>query len=193
MSRASLSSVLRRAGALLVLGVLGVASSGCGGFGPGDYLFFRVAFNDQAKKSSSCYPDPGVPPNIKSDKTTFRTSNTFILYGAADVGEEFFYLDTGTVSLEGILEEDVFSFTGTQTDVEWTNFDGTGDKVTTTDKVTIEFALDGTSITGDFVGVHKKSCSGNACATTLPVPENCTTTQTFVGTQVEDVQLEHGI
>lgn len=190
MSRASLSSFLRRGGALLVLGAAGL---GCGGIGPGDYVFFRVAFSDQLKKSSGCYGDTGIPADEKSDKTTFRKSGLFLIYGSAEEGEDKLFLDSGEAALEGIEEGGIYTFTGTATDVDYTEPDGAGDKHTTTNKVELEFTIDGTSLYGSGVTTVKSSCSGSTCDLTLPIPISCTTTQTFVGTEVEDVELQHDI
>jgi hypothetical protein len=193
MSRVALSSMLRRAGALLVLGALGAAGIGCGGLGPGDYAFFRIAFSEQVKRSTSCYGDTGIPADEKSDKTGFYSTSLFIIYGATVEGEDNLYLDTGMAVIPGFEETDLFTFTATATDVNFTEINGGGDKHTTTDKTTIELTIDGTSMTGQAVSSHKKSCSGATCDLTLPVPENCTLTTTFVGTEIEDVDLRHEV
>lgn len=190
MSRATLSSMLRRAGALLVLGAAGL---GCGGIGPGDYVFFRIAFSDQVKRSTSCFGDTGVPADVKSDKTTFRGTGLFVLYGVTTEEEDRLYLDNGEAVLEGFEEADLFTFQGSSTDINFTEINGGGDKHTTSDKIVVELTIDGTSMNGQVEATHKKTCSGATCDLTLAVPENCVQTQTFVGSEVDDVQLEHAI
>lgn len=182
--------MLRRVSALLVLGAAGL---GCGGIGPGDYVFFKIAFSEQEKKSSSCYGDTGVPANEKSDKSTFRASNLFLIYGATEDQEDKLYLDTGDRTIEGYEEAGLFTFTGSSTDVDFTEINGAGDKHTKSDKVLIEMTMDGSSVVGTVEATHKESCSGSTCALTLPVSISCTTTATFVGTEVDDVELQHEI
>jgi hypothetical protein len=99
MSRASLSSTLRRASALLVLGAAGL---GCGGLGPGDYVFYRVAFSQQQKKSPGCFGSrTASPPNEKFDKTNFRASSLFHhLRRDGGAGEDKLYLDMGAVMVD---------------------------------------------------------------------------------------------
>jgi hypothetical protein len=156
-------------------------------------VFYQVAFNEQVKKSSGCYPDSTVPADVKSDKTTFHKSGLFLLYGVVEEGEDKLYLDTGETALEGVLDVDVYVFTATSTDVDYTEDAGGGDKHTTTNKVTVEMTIDGTEVAGKVVGSLKTSCSGATCDLTMPTPSSCTTTQTFLGTEVEDVEFHHDI
>jgi hypothetical protein len=186
--------MLRRAGALLVLGAAGL---GCGGgIGPGDYVFFRVAFTQQEKESGLCLDEDGVPTNDtndKLDKTDFRSSSLFLIYGAVEDQEEKLYLDTGTVTLEGYEEAGLYTFTATSTDVNFTEINGGGDKHTFTKKLLVEMTIDGTSVVGTSEMTEKKACTGSTCALTLPVTVNCAKTRTFVGTEIEEIELHHDI
>ncbi len=200
MSRASLSSTLRRVSALLVLGAAGL---GCGGLGPGDYVFYRVAFSEQQKKSPGCFLENSVPANEKFDKTSFRASSLFLIYGATEEQENKLYLDmgaitvedddNGAITVEGYEEAGLFTFTGSSTDVDFTEINGGGDKHTTTTKVLVELTIDGSSMVGSVEATRKQSCSGSTCDLTLPDPRSCTTTSTFVGTEIDDVELHHNI
>jgi hypothetical protein len=182
--------MLRRATALLVLGAAGL---GCGGLGPGDYALFRIAFSEQEKKSSGCFGSAGIPANEKSDKTNFRQSNLFIIYGATEEGEDKLFLDTGKITVEGYEEAGLFTFTGNSTDVDFTEINGGGDKHTTTNKLLIELTIDGSSMVGSAESAVKQTCSGSTCDLTLPAPISCTTTTTFVGTEIDGVELHHDI
>jgi hypothetical protein len=182
--------MLRRASALLVLGAAGL---GCGGLGPGDYAFFRVAFSEQEKKSSGCFGTGGIPANEKSDKTNFRKSSLFIVYGVTEEAEDKLYLDMGETTVEGYEEAGLFTFTGSSTDVDFTEINGGGDKHTTAFKLVVELTIDGSSMVGSAEATQKQSCSGSTCDLTLPAPISCTTTSTFVGTEIEDVELHHDI
>lgn len=190
MSRASLSSVLRRASVLLVLGAAGL---GCGGLGPGDYAFFRVAVDDQVKKSSGCFGTTGVPANEKSDKTTFHTNGLFIIYGAVEEAEEKLFLDMGETTVEGYEEAELFTFTGSSTDIDFTEINGGGDKHTVSNKLVVELTIDGSSMVGTAEQTTKQTCSGSTCNLTMPTPITCTTTTSFVGTEVDSVELTHEI
>lgn len=183
--------MLRRACALLVLGAAGL---GCGGIGPGDYVLFRVGFSEQEKKTKGCYgPSGAVPANEGSDKTNFRGSSLFIIYGATEDGEDKLFLDTGETTIDGYEEAGGFIFTGNSTDVDFTEVNGAGDKHTTTNKLLIELTIDGASMVGSAESTVKQTCSGTTCDLTLPAPINCVTTTTFVGTEIEDVELHHDI
>lgn len=200
MSRASLSSTLRRVSALLVLGAAGL---GCGGLGPGDYVFYRVAFSEQQKKSPGCFIENSVPANEKFDKTSFRASSLFLIYGATEEQENKLYLDMGAamaeddegaaITVEGYEEAGLFTFTGSSTDVDFTEINGGGDKHTITTKVLVELTIDGSSMVGTVEATNKQSCSGSTCDLTLPDPRSCTVTSTFVGTEIDDVELHHTI
>ena len=101
------------AGAVIATSLLGAA--GCGGLGPGDYVTYRVAYDD-TRPAASCYPGEEIPTSIKDDKTTFRSGATFIIYIASD---EEALLDTGGLVLNGSIDGDSYSFSGKITDIEY--------------------------------------------------------------------------
>jgi len=163
---------------------LGVLSTGCG-IGPGDYIIYRVAITEQ-EQSTGCYGDT-IPPNVKSDSSTFRSSGTFIVYANA-TAEDAYYLDTGDVTIEGVESDAGYTFSGKTIDIEYTVPDGTGDKLTTTNTLTIEVVVDGASISGTAVDKTTYKCSG-AC--TAPAIPSCTVTTEFKGSEIDGVALEH--
>ena len=165
---------------------IGALMLGCGGVSPGDYVIYRVALSD-AKRGSSCYPDKKIPPNEKSDSDSFLASTDFILYAGPD---DNFYLDTGSATLEGTGDADVYTFVGKTVDVEYASSDGTGDKITTTDTTTIQMTVDGKAVTGTVSEKVSITCRGNNCGDAIP---SCTTTTNFVGTEVDDVELKHEV
>jgi len=173
-------------GALLT--ALGSLSLGCGGIAPGDYIIYRVAFAEESKSTGCYYPFDAVQPDDKSDSTTFLGKSQFILYAGL---EDVYYLDVGgDVVLEGTGDGDTFQFSGKTVDVNYAVPDGTGDKTTATFTTTIDMAIDGASVSGTAVTKDSFSCKGSTCGDARPT---CTETSEFVGTEVEDVQLEHGI
>jgi hypothetical protein len=100
-------------GASMAASLLG--SAGCGGLGPGDYVTYRVAF-ESTKPSADCYADGEIPTDIKDDKNTFRDGSTIILYVA---GDEEALLDTGDRVLAGSIDDDTYSFSGKETDINY--------------------------------------------------------------------------
>jgi hypothetical protein len=50
--------------------------------------------------------------------------------------------------------------------------------------------VDGELVTGEAKLKYSYDCSGDGCA---GIPSNCTATTEFVGTEVEDVDLEHNV
>jgi hypothetical protein len=192
MDRPSLLSSLRRGSALLVLG-LGAASIGCGGIGPGDYLFYSVSFSDQEEKTPNCFEDSVVPPEEANSRTTFRDSRTWVLYASYVDGEDKLFLDMGDETLAGFAEGDALSFEGEDVDVTFSDIQGTGDKITDLEKRVVKMTLDGVSVSGSVTVTESTQCAGNTCEITLPVPENCTTTTRFAGSEIEDVALQHDL
>ena len=166
--------------------VAGSLFAGCGGISPGDYKVYRVAVTE-SELSTGCYPDKKVPYDVKSDSSSFRGTATFILYASA---EDKFYLDVGKTTFEGAAEGDKYNFEGKTVDVNYTGPDGTGDKRTTTVTTTIEMTVDGAMVTGKQATKTSYKCSGQTCGQPIP---SCTETIEFVGTEVEDVELDYAV
>ena len=177
----SVLRILKPCAATLALSVL---TAGCG-IGPGDYVMYKVAFTEE-EQSTGCYGD-SIPPNVKSDSSTFRSTDTWFIY-ANSVEEDVYYLEAGQGTLEGVPSDTGYTFSGKSIDVEYTVPDGTGDKLTTTQTVTIELTVDGSSVSGTVTDKTTHKCSG-AC--TGPAIPTCTITSTFKGSEVNSVSLEH--
>ena len=185
--RGSVLSRARFAIAAALVAATGALAMGCdGGISPGDYVIYRVAVTE-GKLGSSCYPDKIIPPNTKSDSNTFLGSTDFIIYAGLD---DVFYLDTGAATLEGTLDGDTYTFSGATVDVEFASADGTGDKLTTTQSTTISMTVDGESVSGSVANKISIACKGTTCGDPIP---SCTTTQNFVGTEVDDIELKHDV
>lgn len=176
-----------RNGARLAACFAGVAFvvSACEDFGPGDYLVYRVAFEQQAR-SGGCFGGQ-PPPDEGADTSTELTPDTWILYMGAD---DTPYLDIGTTTLRGKQGGGQYTFDGQRVDVSIAD-DGMGNTQTLTDTLTthVVITLDGTSIEGTFEQTEDRQCSGTGC----PEPFNCTTTKKLVGSEVDDVELEHEV
>jgi hypothetical protein len=172
-----------------LLGLLATASlAGCGGIGPGDYLVYRIAFQE-TERSADCYATGQIPVDEQDDSSSLYVSGTFILFVGAD---ESFYLDVGGVTLRGVDEGDQrFVFSGGLVDV---NVGGDEDDPTTTTKridTSVTFNVDGEVVEGVFQRASSSSCTGPNCAE--PPSSSCTETTPFVGGEIDDVRLEHEV
>ena len=170
--------------AAILAGALGVA--GCG-ISPGDYVIYRVSPAVTEESLGCYYPDMVVPPNSASDSTTIREASTWIIYASIN---DAYYLDSGTNTLEGIASDNGYTFTGKTVDVQYDVPDGTGSKRTTTDSVTIDVITDGDAISGKSTLKRTYGCAGATCGEKIPT---CTKTTDFVGTHVDEIQLQHSL
>lgn len=180
-----MKSLLGAVGALMGAGAL----MGCGGLSPGDYEVYRVAFGTM-KESQGCFTNqqlPGPLPDVASDTSDLRATATWILYAGPD---DKLYLDTGAVTIEGQETDDGYEFVGKLVDVMFDMPDGTGSKRTTTITTTVSITTDGNAISGEAEEKRSFACVGSTCGTKL---ETCSHTTPFVGTYVEDVQLNYDI
>lgn len=171
-------------GALLLAAA---CSTGCSGLSAGDYVIYRVAFGEESQSDGCYYPNDGPTPNEKSDSNTFLAAGTFILYAGV---EDTFYLEAGGIALEGSADGDDYTFSGKQVDVEYQNPDYTGYKFTTTQTTTVSMTIDGASISGTSSAKASQSCKGDGCP---DLPPSCTKSNDFIGTEVEDLDLEHQV
>lgn len=151
---------------------------------PGQYRIYRIATAD-AEESTGCYPSaPGV--DITGDSTTFRTGQTFAIY-AAD--SDVFFLDLEDFSLEGSKDGSDYKFTGESVDV----MNLGGDSILTlTTSVVINVEIEGKKVRGTSTYDVRQSCSGGMNCPS-PSSTQCITTQSFLGSEVKDVELEHPI
>jgi hypothetical protein len=173
----------------LLLGLAAAtAAAGCSGVEPGDYVVYRVA-TSTADLSDGCYWQfHGDDANVVHDSSTMRQSSLFVLYAGI---EESFLLDVGSAVLEGenVADED-YEFSGKATDVTWSNPNGSGTKNVTTVTMNVGMTVDGALVTGTLDQKTSWGCSGSGCG---DLPPSCTQKIDFVGIEVEDVQLEHGV
>lgn len=177
-----LETTLQWAG--LLAGALGVM--GCG-IQPGDYVIYRVSPGATTETATCYYPDMGPSPNEANDVTTIRESATWIIYASIN---DAFYLDSGQNTLEGVATDTGYQFTGREVDVQFENADGTGTKRTTTDSYTIDVTVDGEAISGTSSWKRSYGCAGPTCGEKVPT---CTRGTDFVGTHVEEIQLNHDL
>lgn len=98
-----------------ILGALTALTSACGGLGPGDSVYYRVAF-DALKAGAECFPNDQIPESIKDDVNSFRSGTTLILYVA---GDEEALLDVNGQVLSGSIDSDTYEFSGTEIDVDY--------------------------------------------------------------------------
>jgi hypothetical protein len=178
----------RKMGLLAALGVLMAVTSGCSDdVEPGDYVVYRIGSTTH-ELSGDCQ----LGPNEVQDTSSIRASGTVVLY-AGQEGE--FFLETAAATLLGELgnapESGVgYEFKGRSVDVEYANADGTGTKRVVTVSSEIDLEVDGALATGEMRTVTVLQCTGNDCGN---IPGKCTQTTEFIGTEVEDVGLEHDV
>jgi hypothetical protein len=163
---------------------LGLSSMACGGIKPGDYVVYRVAAT-KSELSTGCYPKSEVPPEVAQDWSSFRESGTIVLYAFAS---NDYYLDTGSMTLQGDESGKGYAFKGKSVDVEYTKPKGTGAKLTTIVDTTIDLEIDGAAISGRSISTTTKKCSGEECP---EMPPACTTAVDFVGTRLDNVKIEN--
>jgi uncharacterized membrane protein YgcG len=167
------------------------ALSGCDSFDAGDYVVYRIA-SHQPKLSSSCYWPKNVPdPQVASDSNTMMSAGTIVLFKG---GDETFYLDIGSAMLEGgEVEADEgtgYEFDGKVVDVTFDGDNGTGTKRVTTVDTKVGMTVDGAALEGEATVKKSWACTGTGCG---QIPPACKATIAFVGTEVEDVALEHTV
>lgn len=170
--------------AAILAGALGVV--GCG-ISPGDYVIYRVSPGVTDETSGCYYPETDPPPNQASDSTSIRESGTWIIYASIN---DAFYMDSGTKTLEGVATDNGYQFTGKTVDVQYDQADGTGSKRTTTDSYTVDIIVDGDAISGTSTWKTTYGCAGTTCGDKVP---SCTRTTDFVGTHVDEIQLNHDL
>jgi hypothetical protein len=179
-------------GALASIGFTGLTVAACDSVEPGDYVVYRVAETSSSLSDGCFWQYDGAHANVRDDSSSLRTSATFVLYVGA---EEQYDLDIGPVTLDGALEgesdagED-YAFEGKSVDVEWDNPNGSGARRIATVKTSVDMSVDGELVVGTIEVKHTWACEGTGCG---ELPPECVETIDFVGTEVEDVQLEHEV
>ncbi len=175
---------------LTLILILGLSSSACSGLSPGDYVVYRLSVSTLSY-TAGCFEDGEIPIDLKSDVSDVGVPATVVLHAGPD---ETFYLDMGSVTYKGTATGKGFRFTGESVDVNLETggpmmMDAKKEEVRTT--TTIEFEVDGASVQGTIAEQIEYRCTGDAC------PEisqrTCKRNGSFVGSEVEDVELEHTI
>ncbi len=160
----------------IAAGLLGVAAfagvAGCGGFGAGDYLVYRITA-PEAKLSGDCQNDP-------NEKTTFQNGSTVIMYAVSGEGDDTYYLDVGSTVLTGATADEGYTFTGNTTRVD----DNGGATVTTKTTLTVTVVDDGDQVSGTFTSVQETTCSGNGCD--FFDVGKCTASSSYVGVLIDE-------
>lgn len=182
----SLARAAKAALGTVVAGGLALSATGCGGFGPGDYRVYRIAFQ-QSQQSEDCFATGMIPPDQQDDSSSLFTSGTFILYVGAD---DTPYLDTGNVTLAGTENGDDYTFSGASVDVSYQG-DMQETRIEFRTEMNVSLTLDGDTISGEVQQRTVQSCQGAACPD--PPSSSCTQVTPFIGGLVEDVELQHEV
>jgi hypothetical protein len=169
--------------------VLGVFLGGCGGISPGQYVVFEIA-ESAPQKQSDCYGSMGEPADVEDSSTSINTNATWYIFAGSN---NQLYLDTGMASLEGATSSNGYTFAGKTVAVMFTDGQtGTGDKNETVTAETVAITTSGNAVSGSDTSVNSTSCTpGMTGGCPNFMPTNCTTVTSFVGTQVNNVQLQH--
>ena len=175
---------------LMLISILGLSSTACSGLSPGDYVVYRLSVS-ALSSTAGCFEDGEIPIDIKSDVSDVGVPATVVLHAGPD---ETFYLDMGSATYKGTATGKGFRFTGESVDVNLETggpmmMDAKKEEIQTT--MTIDFEVDGASVQGTIAEQIEYRCTGDAC------PEisqrTCKRNGSFVGSEVEDVELEHTI
>lgn len=176
--------------AFLTLGVLPMV--GCGNaLKPGDYRLYKMELQT-ASKSNGCFPLNTPDPNTKFDTDSTLGSDTWVM--TTDTSDNVF-LDLGKITLTGTPTDAGYTFKGDQVNVEFEADDITKTKVTVTTTITVNVTLDGKSIGGTATTTGAYRCSSPTVTMPCPnpLPSDCSATQNFSGTEVDDVELEYTV
>ncbi len=165
---------------------------GCGdSLSPGDYRIYKMAFQT-ATESLGCFAKNTPDPNISSDSNSTLSTDTWVM--TTDTSDNVF-LDLGKVTLQGTPTDAGYTFKGEVVDVQFEANDSTRTKETFTTTTTIDVTIDGKSIGGSTTGTVAYRCSTPSAtkACPNPLPSDCSTTNKFSGTEVDDVELEYPV
>ena len=174
-------------GTLMLMAGFGASVAGCG-ISPGDYFIYRVSPGTTEKSSTCFHPETAPPPNEAADSTSIRKSETWIIYASVDSA---FYLDNGENTLEGVIANSGYQFSGREIDIQFENSDGTGTKRTTTNSYTVDITVDGDAISGTHIWKTTYACVGPLCEPEK-VP-SCTRETEFVGTHIDEIQVNYDL
>jgi hypothetical protein len=167
----------------------GVLLTSCGGLSPGDYVVYRLSIESMSV-TAGCFVDGEIPLNDKDDSSDIGVPATIVLYAGAD---DTYYLDMGSVTYSGTETKKGYSFSGDSVDV---NVESGGMMMGTKREefitaTRIEFGVDGASVTGTMTEKIDYRCTGDACPDVRQ--RTCNKQANFIGSEVEDVELEHTI
>jgi hypothetical protein len=173
---------------LVAAGLALAGAAGCSEeIEPGDYVVYRIA-SAEPDEAETCE----LTANEISDSSTLKAAGTLIFF-AGEEGE--FYLDMGATALVGEHtgadgEGELYEFSGKTVDIEWSDPNGTGTQITTTVSHDVELVIDAELVTGSYKIKETVDCVGEFCE---GIPWTCSNTVDFVGTEVEDVDLQHHV
>ena len=158
---------------------------------PGDYRIYKMDLQT-ATKSNGCYPLNAPDPNSKFDTDSTLGTATWVM--TTDTSDNVF-LDLGKVTLQGTPTDAGFTFKGDQVNVEFEADDITKIKTTVTTTILIDVTIDGKSIGGTATTTGSYRCSSPTATMPCPnpLPSDCSASQKFSGTEVDDVELEYPV
>ncbi|MEZ4441468.1 MAG: hypothetical protein R3B72_20385 [Polyangiaceae bacterium] len=179
---------LRGAAALLAL----VFAAGCG-LSPGDYEVYRVNVGEQTVAAECYFPDDEPPQEIAEDENSYRDSQTWVLYVAAD---DRMVLDAEGLALSGDTSDEGYTFVADQIDVDYLGMNQQEARRAVQTTTTIAMQTDGDAVAGEVVVTQSYACD---FLTATPTPglceetPTCTRTRPFSGVRLEDVRLDDGV
>jgi hypothetical protein len=170
----------------IAVGAALLSMAGCGGFSPGDHVFYRLAL-EATKETDGCFQNEMIPDNQKDDTTSVRSGATFILYAT---GDDELALDTGLIVLGGKPTDAGYEFSGTTENVDYPLGDVADIKLTTTRKTTVDMTVEGATVDGTMKTVTDTKCEGAGCSG--DDASTCTRTNEFRGIVIEQANVGLG-
>lgn len=164
--------------AALTLAGLGATSLSACQPAPGDYRVYRV---------SSLAPIVGIDcenqPDLRDTSTFFNVGSIALFASDADS----YFLEFGADAITGSRSGADYTFEGVTVNVEDVADIAT---TTTTRDLAVSLTIKGREITGTVTEVNTFVCNGTCTGINN---SSCTLTTNFFGSEVKDVELEHGI
>lgn len=164
------------------------------GCGPkdGDAWVYRVAVGAMTEDAGCYYPDTVPPPDVKDDRDTLFSSQTWVLFVTADDK----MLDIGSMALVE-KEDESWVFETIATDVEFVGVDQSEAVLTLTTHNTVDLERSGKAVQGTVSERVITRCnfltatpSGDVCPAS---PPDCVRSAAFSGVRLNDVQLTEGV
>ena len=188
------SSRVRRYLAGCALTLIGASAVACG-LSPGDYVVYRIAGSSVSRSLGCYYPATEVPANAVDDIDTVLDSVTLAIHIGSDGNA---YLSGGGVAFQGEESDDGYTFNSEIINVEYVGPEDDA-RIAATTTTTVDLIVSGDAVEGTVTTVTTVTCdyvTATPSDTTLcpaPAVPTCNEVSTFVGVEIDDVELTTGV